>query len=138
MEFITVILAVITEREYLEGQVLLVNVDNTAAISWLNKLKSKHLNGQLWVTLLVTVLLEYRITLVCTHVAGISNTIADGLSRYTQETVEDLLNKGYRQMTMPDMNFRQAIWQASSTDFSQRLTKIRESLMKLEHESYKS
>ena len=88
--------------------------------------------------LLVTVLLDYHITLVCIHVSGISNTIADGLSRYTQDTVEDLLNRGYRQMTMPDLNFRQDIWQASLVDFSQRLTKIRENLMKLELESSES
>ncbi len=52
LEFVTAVLAIITEREILRGRIVRINVDNTAAISWLNKLRAKHEYGQLWVALL--------------------------------------------------------------------------------------
>ena len=53
LEFVTAILTVVSERELLRGRVVRINVDNTAAISWLNKLRAKHVHGQVWVALLV-------------------------------------------------------------------------------------
>ena len=116
LEFITVILAIVAEREILRGRVVRIHVDNTAAISWINKLKSKHEFGQLWVALVVTILLEYKITVLCIHIAGVANVTADDLSRYLQECRLRLLEEGYRQSTMPSTASRLAIWQGSSIE----------------------
>jgi hypothetical protein len=37
MEFVVAVLAVLVKRIYLSGQVVLLRVDNTAAVAWLNK-----------------------------------------------------------------------------------------------------
>jgi hypothetical protein len=116
LEFVTAILAVVTERELLRGRVVRINVDNTAAISWLNKLRAKHVHGQVWVALLIYVMLEYNITIVCIHIAGVANITADALSRFLQECRERLLAEGYRQSTMPNTASRMAIWTACLDD----------------------
>jgi len=124
LEFITAVLAIVVEKEYLRGCTIRIRVDNTAAVSWLNKLKSKHINGQLWVAVLVSTLLEYHITLICDHIAGIANIIADGLSRFDQECLFRLEQSGYTLMTMPDVDYRMAIWKESTIDFWQNATLI--------------
>ena len=96
LEFITVVLAILAEKDFLRGFTVRVQVDNTAAISWLNKLRTKHVNGQLWVAVLVDTLLLYNITLICDHIAGVSNIIADGLSRYVQPIRAQLEAKGFK------------------------------------------
>ena len=105
-------------------------MDNTAAISWLNKLKAKHEFGQLWVALVVTVLLEYNITVICMHIAGAANVIADDLSRFLQECRLRLLSEGYQQSTMPSTVSRLAIWKGSSLEGGKTKTLIQEWLMK--------
>jgi len=90
----------------------------------LNKLKSRHINGQLWVAVLVSTLLEYRITLICDHIAGISNDIADGLSRFDQAYLHRLEQLGYKLMIMPDVDYRMAIWKESTIGFWQDETLI--------------
>jgi hypothetical protein len=117
LEFITAVLAIITEKEYLYGRSIRIRVDNTAAVSWLNKLNAKHINGQLWVAVLVSILLDYNITFICDHISGITNLIADGLSRFLQEFNQELTQLGYRCMKMPGQAYRKAIWKGSSTDF---------------------
>ena len=112
-------MAILTEKGFLHGLTVRVRVDNTAAISWLNKLRAKHINGQLWVAVLVSTLLDYNITLVCDHIAGVSNIIADGLSRYMQSIRAQLEAAGFKYMEMPEQEYRMAIWKGSSTDFWQ-------------------
>ena len=116
LEFVTAILAVITERETLRGRIVRINVDNTAAISWLNKLRVKHEWGQMWVALLVYVMLEYKIVIVCIHIAGVLNITADDLSRFLQDCQLRLLGEGYRQSTMPSTVSRSSIWKTSLQD----------------------
>ncbi len=124
LEFITAVLAIIVEKDYLRGCTVCVRVDNTAAVSWLNKLKSKHVNGQLWVAVLVSILLEYHIVLICNHIAGVANVIADGLSRFDQAYLHRLEQLGYKHMIMPDVDYRMAIWRESTIDFWQDVTLI--------------
>ena len=64
LEFVTAILTVVSERVLLRGRVVRINVDNTAAISWLNKLRAKHVHGQIWVVLLIYVMLEYSTAII--------------------------------------------------------------------------
>jgi hypothetical protein len=97
LEFVTVVLAILSEKKILKGCTVRVRVDNTTAISWLNKLKSKHINGQMWMTLLLdSTILEYNIILIFDHVAGDVNIIADGLSRYYQVHRDNLERQGYK------------------------------------------
>ena len=124
LEFVTAILAVVSERELLRGRVVRINVDNTAAISWLNKLRAKHVYGQVWVALLIYVMLEYSITIVCIHIAGVANITADALSRFLQECRDDLLSKGYLQSMMPSTDSRMVIWRASLSDCGETQTLI--------------
>jgi hypothetical protein len=131
LEFVTAILAVITERETLRGHVVRINVDNTAAISWLNKLRVKHEWGQMWVALLVYVMLEYKIIIVCLHIAGIANTVADDLSRFLQACRLRLLEEGYRQSIMPSTVSRTSIWKASSQDCDRTQTFIQQWLTRV-------
>ena len=119
LEFITVVLAILTEKDFLRGLTVRVRVDNTAAISWLNKLRAKHINGQLWVAVLVSTLLDYNITLICDHIANVSNVVANGLSRYIQPIRTQLEDEGFRCMEMPEQEYRLAIWKGSSIDFWQ-------------------
>jgi hypothetical protein len=119
LEFVTAILAIISERSTLRGRIVRINVDNTAAISWLNKLRAKHQFGQLWVALVVTVMLEYNITVICMHIAGVDNIIADDLSRYLQECRLRLLSEGYQESMMPSTDSRLAIWTGSSLEGEQ-------------------
>ncbi len=93
--------------------------ESKLTISWLNKLRSKHINGQLWVAVLVSTLLKYHITLICDHKAGVSNIIADGLSRYIQSIRTQLEAEGFKCMEMPEQQYLLAIWTGSSIDFWQ-------------------
>ena len=75
------------------------------------------MKGQLWVAILVSILLEYKITLLFDHIAGVTNVIADGLSRFNQAHRLNLEQRGFRSMTMPDLECRKDIWKGSSADF---------------------
>jgi hypothetical protein len=116
LEFVTAVLAIVTERETLRGRIVKINVDNTAAISWLNKLRVKHEYGQCWVALLIYVMLEYNIIIICVHIAGVNNIIADNLSRFLQDCQSRLIADGYQQSIMPSTASRNSIWRASSQD----------------------
>ena len=121
-----------SERELLRGRVVRINVDNTAAISWLNKLRAKHVHGQVWVALLIYVMLEYSITIICIHIAGVANVTADALSRFMQECRVKLLAEGYCQSTMPNTDSRLAIWKACLNECGRTQTLIRQWLTQLE------
>jgi hypothetical protein len=53
------------------------------------------------VALVVTLLLEYKITVLCTHISGVANVVADDLSHYLQECRLQLLAELYRKSSMP-------------------------------------
>jgi uncharacterized membrane protein AbrB (regulator of aidB expression) len=38
LEFVVAVLAIVSERQYLRGTVVVLRVDNMAAVSWLNRL----------------------------------------------------------------------------------------------------
>jgi hypothetical protein len=84
LEFVVAVLAIISEREYLKGAVVVLRENNMSAVSWLNHLRLKHMWGQSWMRLLITVSLCFDIRIMCTHVPRVENSIADGLSRYYQ------------------------------------------------------
>ena len=105
MEFVTAILAIVMERDALANRVVRLQVDNTAAVAWLNKLRSSHGAGQVWVALLTQTLLDYHITLVCVHIKGVLNVVADNM----QEMKTALDVEGYLQTAMPEWAYREQI-----------------------------
>ena len=125
MEFVTAVLAVFQERDYLRGRTILLRIDNTSAVSWFNKMRAKHVEGQLWMATLITTLLDYDITLLCEHIPGEENRIADGLSRYFQEVMDELAGyRGWVDMTMPNSACRRDMWRPCSGDLTEMLTSI--------------
>lgn len=57
-----------------------------AAVSWLNRLRLDHTWGQSWLRLLISTSLLYDIRIMCLHVPGATNIVADGLTRYFQSS----------------------------------------------------
>ena len=113
LEFVVAVLAVISEREYLKGTVVLLRVDNMSAVSWLNRLRLNHLWGQSWMRLLITVSLCFDIRIMCTHVPGVDNPIADGLSRYFQDTPHLMCLSSLQRRPMPTWESRERWWRRS-------------------------
>jgi hypothetical protein len=127
LEFVVAVLAIISEREVLRGSVVLLRVDNMSAVSWLNRLRLNHLWGQSWMRLLITVSLSFNIRVMCSHVPGVKNSIADGLSRYFQATTEKLLQAALRQRPMPTWESRERWWRSfGATEFLEEWLRIHE------------
>lgn len=118
LEFITAICAIIAERDQLKGKTALLRVDNTAAVSWLNKARTSQIWGQEWLRVLVAVLLEYNILLTSTHISGETNIFADQLSRdiQTPQLTQEL--KGLKRMRLLSAGSREKIWTKPSTEYS--------------------
>ena len=115
MEFVTAVCAVVANREYLRGKVVHLHVDNTAAVAWLNKLRTSQVFGQAWIRVFISVLLEYDILVDCVHIEGVLNVIADALSRYLPHQETATLTASLLQQPMLSAASRQAIWSMSST-----------------------
>jgi hypothetical protein len=113
LEFITAILAIVTERHFLQGKTVVLRVDNTAAVAWLNQSRTNHIWGQSWVRVLVVVCLHFHIKIIAEHIPGLVNVTADGLSRFFQEIYEELLQDGLSERVLPSASWREGIWQAS-------------------------
>jgi hypothetical protein len=116
LEFVTAVLAIITERESLRGCVVHLHVDNTAAVTWLNKQRTSQLFGQSWIRLLVSVMLEYDILIDCIHIQGTLNVIADALSRYLQIPELELLRRRCTERRVLSQAYREHIWSMSPTE----------------------
>jgi hypothetical protein len=110
MEFVVAVLAIVVEREYLSGKVVILRVDNMAAVAWLNKQRLNHMWGQSWMRLLTMTALRYNIRIVCRHISGETNTVADGLSRCVQEMLQQLLRRGFIQRQVPNFRWRERMW----------------------------
>lgn len=64
-----------------------------AAVSWLNRLRRDHTWGQSWLRLLISTSLLYDIRIMCLHVPGATNIVADGLTRYFQSSRSWFVNR---------------------------------------------
>jgi hypothetical protein len=110
LEFVVAVLAIVTERQYLKGTVVVLRVDNMAAVSWLNRLRLNHTWGQNWMRLLISTSLLYDIRIMCLHVPGTTNVVTDGLSRYFQEASDRLHRAGLLKRLMPTYIARERVW----------------------------
>ena len=110
LELITAICAIIQERHQLEGKLVHLRVDNTAAVAWLNKTRSSQLWGQAWMRMLVAVLLQHDILLTCTHIPGQKNICADLLSRDIQTPELEEAIHGLTKKQLLSAESRVKIW----------------------------
>ena len=97
LEYFTAMFYVMVWASEFEGRVIHVECDNTAAVSWL--MKSRANGGNVVANLLAKIftlfLLRHCITLICTHLAGEKNVVADfhfrDLSLCPQEADEGIV-----------------------------------------------
>jgi hypothetical protein len=89
-------LAVVVEQEYLSGMVVIL-LDYCGSGLVEQTPPFNHMWGQCWMRLLTMVSLRFNIRVICKHVPGTINVIADGPSRCVQETSERLLQSGFMQ-----------------------------------------
>ena len=83
LEFFVVLYLTVANVDLLKGCVVHTRCDNTAAVSWINKLRGSN-KSQISILLLRTfalVCFSYNIHFSCTHISGELNVLADWLSR---------------------------------------------------------
>jgi hypothetical protein len=82
---VVVVVAIFENTSIFCNSAVLVFVDNTSAVSWVNTLRSSYPEAQPWIYLLVLIWVSLNIHICATHIPGEENLIADGLSRNSQE-----------------------------------------------------
>ena len=118
-EFVTAVCAVVSQRENLQSSIVCLHVDNTSAVTWLNKRRTSQLFGQNWMRLLISTLITYNITMISKHIPGVKNTNADYLSRCPViEQGSQPWTKSLKRKQMLSAESRQHIWRMSSTPLS--------------------
>jgi hypothetical protein len=90
LELAVLVLAVLANVDHLKNRCVHVQIDNTSALCWTNALRSKTPTAQPWIKLLLLTCVSYNIHICASHIRGIDNTVADGLSRDFQETINRL------------------------------------------------
>ena len=116
LELITAICAIITERKNLQGKTVLLRVDNTAAVVWLNKARTKQAWGQAWIRMLIAVLLTHDVLLSSTHIPGDTNIYADQLSRDIQSPQLEEATQGLKKQQLLSAASREKIWAMPLTE----------------------
>jgi hypothetical protein len=100
IEFFTSVYYILLWGTHLRGQIVMVESDNTAAVSWLMKKRSVSSPcADIIARILNLFCLSHNICIVSQHIPGVENTLADFLSR-------DLvyLNQGSDEWVMPSGN----------------------------------
>jgi hypothetical protein len=94
LELMVVVVAVWSNVEVFRNQSVRVYIDNTSAISWIEAMRSNSPLAKPWIRLLVLLCLTFNIHLSPTHIPGVLNVIADGLSRDIQAIIRSLSQSG--------------------------------------------
>ena len=82
LEYFIVIYHIMLHGDLYEGQVVHVECDNTSAIAWIMKNKTKNKTAADSLARIFSLFcLTYRITIICIHIRGVDNIIADFRSR---------------------------------------------------------
>jgi hypothetical protein len=90
LELAVLVLAILANVDHLRNRCVHAQIDNTSALCWTNALRSKTPSAQPWIKLLLLTCVSYNIHICATHIRGIDNTVADGLSRDFQEIISRL------------------------------------------------
>ena len=82
LEYFTVIYYVMVWGNLFRNQVIHVKCDNTAAVSWIMRNRAKHNSAADSLARIFSLFcLSHNITIICTHIKGVENVLADYLSR---------------------------------------------------------
>jgi hypothetical protein len=82
LEYFTVVYYVILWGNLLKDKIVHVKCDNTSAVSWIMRNRTKHNNAAESLARIFSLFcLSNNITIICTHIKGVDNVLADYLSR---------------------------------------------------------
>jgi hypothetical protein len=94
LELAAVVVAIFENVSIFLNSTVLVFVDNTSAVSWVNFLRSSSPEAQPWISMLVLICVSFNIHIGATHIPGEDNVIADGLSRNSQDIITQVGRSG--------------------------------------------
>jgi hypothetical protein len=131
LELMVVVVAVWSNVELFMNKSVKVYVDNTAALSWINALKSNTPMAKPWIRLLVLLCLVCNIHIIATHIPGVDNVVADGLSRDVQGVIRRLCQSGLQLVPPMPLDCRRKLFrkQSGPEELSRQWESIREVLM---------
>ena len=82
LEYFVVVYYVMWWGPLLRNKIIYVECDNTSAVSWIMRNRAKNNSAAETLAKIFSLFcLTYNITIICTHICGDDNTIADDLSR---------------------------------------------------------
>jgi hypothetical protein len=82
LEYFTVIYYVMVWSKLLRNKVVHIKCDNTSAVSWIMRNRAKHnMAAESLARIFSLFCLSHNITIICTHIKGVDNVLADYLSR---------------------------------------------------------
>jgi hypothetical protein len=114
LELMVVVVAVWSNVELFMNMTVIVYVDNTSAMSWINCMHSSSSLAQPWLRLLYLLCLTFNIHITAIHIPGVDNVVADGLSRDIQEVMRSLVRQGLKLVPPMPLEYRKRIFQISS------------------------
>jgi hypothetical protein len=131
LELMVVVVAIWSNVKLFMNKSVRVYVDNTAALSWINALKSNTPMAKPWIRLLVLLCLVFNIHITATHIPGIDNVVADGLSRAVQDTIHRLCQSGLKLAPPMPLDCRRKLFakQYGPEELSRQWGRIHEVLM---------
>jgi hypothetical protein len=114
LELMVVVVAIWSNVERFKGRTVIVYVDNTSAICWINAMRSNSPLAQPWLRLLFLLCLTFNINVIALHIPGVYNVIADNLSRDVQVAIKSLVQQGLLLVPPMPLRYRQELFQSSS------------------------
>jgi hypothetical protein len=114
LELMVVVVAVWSNIALFRNRSVRVFIDNTSAISWIQAMRANSPLAKPWIRLLVLMCITFNIHLSPTHIPGVLNVIADGLSRDMQEIIQSLSRSGLRCIAPMPLDCRMKLFGMSS------------------------
>jgi hypothetical protein len=131
LELMVVVVAVWSNVALFRDQSVRVFIDNTSAISWIKAMRSNSPLAKPWIRLLVLLCITFNIHLSPTHIPGVLNVIADGLSRDVQEIIQSLSRNGLQCIEPMTLDCRMRLFARKSggEELSAQWARVHEVLM---------
>jgi hypothetical protein len=114
LELMVVVAAIWANVKLFKDKTVLVYVDNTSAISWINAMRANSPLAQPWLQLLFLLCLTFNINVNAVHIPGVDNIIADDLSRNVQAAIISLVQQGLLLIPPMPLQFRQELFRSGS------------------------
>jgi hypothetical protein len=128
LELMVVVVAIWANVGLFMNKSVQVYVDNTSAVSWINALKSNTPMAKPWIRLFVLLCLIFNIHARATHIPGVDNDVADGLSRDVQGVMRQLGRSGLKLVPPMPLACRKMLFmrQSGTEELSQQWARIRD------------